>query len=111
MSENITITLDDVGIATFEKGNTHLDGERRKVCAIGLDKKVGEYTVKVLFKDEDASNVYDYMTSRTSFRDQITKETISITGAIREFRERTREIVLDNVSSITFNMNIKVPLK
>lgn len=111
MSDNITVALIDAGIATFERGNTHLGGDGRKVCALGLDKRVGEYTVKVLFKGQDAIDVSDYMVSRGNFRDQIVKETIDIAGSIREFRDRPKEIVLDNVTSIKFKLNIEIPIK
>lgn len=111
----LKVEFNNIPIRTFEVGNckkvaTGLS-TARPVCAIGLGKKSGEYNIKVLFKDNDASEVYGYISGRQPLKEFQKSETISVAGTIRDIREKEKEIIIDNVSYIKFDMDLSVTLK
>ena len=108
--ETLKIDLKNRPITSFEKGNSD-KAVARPVCAVGLGQLADGYKVKALFKGQDARDVHALMTSRYDFQEQITSESVDISGVIREIRVASKEVILDGITEMVFRTSIEIKVK
>lgn len=108
-TEDIFIEIKNEKIYQFEKGNMlkyAKDNTIRPVCAISIKGNYG-YKIKAIFKEELAVKVNTYMNERRTIG-YLFGERISFKGKFREIRYKEKELILDNISNLIFNVTFSM---
>jgi hypothetical protein len=109
MEKKLKLDMKDMTILQFEVGNLKkwcaTPADVRPVCALLLTDKSGRHSVKVLFKNDSAINVYNYILNRRSIG-TIIDESCDMVGYLREIRESC--LVVDDIESVVFNTKLSI---
>jgi hypothetical protein len=105
---NLQLVYGPFKLRSYEKGNvaTRKDASIRPVCALTLAKQEDDnYIIKAIFKNKMAIDIDNFIINRKKISDSL-NETFTIIGELKEVREKTKEIVLDNISSVKINLEM-----